>query len=76
MIEHLPDDMLVYVDSDAEGNSTSKLGGVSTHCIVIDEDDWEAEIVDEKWSADDACKDDDEWAEILKKPRILTIYSV
>ena len=72
-IAKLPDDMVVYVQKDAEGNGYRVCAGADPDGVLID-DSYHAEIYSGDWSADDADMDEDEWEEFKSKPRVLVIY--
>ena len=75
-IADLPDDMVVILQKDAEGNGFSSLEDVDPNCIYVENSTWSGDVYSPDWSADDACMDDDEWEEIKKKPRYLVLAPV
>jgi len=71
VIKDLPDDMEVILQRDSEGNGYETAHGADPFCVY----DPEEEIIfDLSWDADEACKEDEEWEEIKKKPRCLVVY--
>lgn len=74
-LEDLPDDMLVYVQVDAEGNGYKKCAGADPEGVLVD-DSYHAEIYSAEWTADDACLDEEEWDQLLSEPRVLVIHPV
>lgn len=72
----LPDDMEVVMSSDAEGNNYSPLCDADPGHIYIPESTWSGEVYHEDWSADDACMEEDDWNEMLKRPRTLVLWPV
>lgn len=75
-ILNLPDEMEVILQSDAEGNGFSPLCGIDTDCVYIPETTWHGQVYSTEWTADDACMEEDEWEEILSKPRALILYPI
>ena len=63
----------MYVQADSEGNGYRQCAGIDPDCVVTD-DDYHAEIASASDTADEMCLEEDEWAEILKQPRVLVIY--
>lgn len=79
LIEALKDldpEMECIVQKDSEGNGYSPLAGADPDGIYIAETTWYGSVYDSNWSAEDTGMDDDEWEEILKKPRALILYPV
>ncbi len=76
LIKGLPDEMNVVLQKDSEGNGYSPLSGGDSNAVYIADSTWSGDVYDMKWSADDACMDDEEWAEIKSKPRSLILYPV
>jgi hypothetical protein len=72
----LDPEMEVIMQGDAEGNNYSPLAGTDENCIYIAETTWHGDVYDTTWTADEAGVHEDEWAEILKKPRCLVLYPV
>jgi hypothetical protein len=72
----LPDDMEVIIQKDAEGNGYSPLYEVDPDAVYIPETTWYGDVYGTEWSADDACMTEEEWAEILEKPRALILHPV
>ncbi len=76
LLETLPDDMDVILQKDSEGNGYSPLAGGDNEAVYIPNITWSGEVYSTKWSAEDACMDDDEWKELLEKPRVLILYPI
>ncbi len=76
LLETLPDDMDVILQKDSEGNGYSPLAGGDNEAVYIPNSTWSGEVYSTKWSAEDACMDDDEWKELLEKPRVLILYPI
>ena len=72
-LKDLPAGMEVICQKDSEGNGYSPLYGVDTDGIYFAEAPWYGEMKCATWSADDACMDEAEWAEVLKRPRCLVL---
>jgi hypothetical protein len=73
MLNNLPDDMEVIIQKDSEGNDFSPLAGAYSNAVYIG-NNLSGDVYFTDHSADDACMDDDEWKQILNKPRSLILY--
>jgi len=76
ILNDLPDDMEVILQKDSEGNGYSPLSGGDTDAVYIPESTWSGDVYSTKWTADDADMDDEEWNEIVSKPRALILYPI
>lgn len=76
VIANLPDDMLVIVQKDSEGNAYSPLAGVDHNSVYLPTTTWYGEVFDTTWSADDAGMDEDEWEGIKSRERSLILFPV
>ena len=76
LLESLPDDMDVIIQKDSEGNGYSPLSGGDSNAVYITDSTYSGDVYTITWSAKDACKEDDEWEEILSKPRALILYPI
>ena len=72
----LPDDMIVIIQKDSEGNDYSPLREADTDCVYIAETTWYGQVYPINWSAEDADMEDEEWEEIKSKPRVLVLAPV
>lgn len=75
-LQLLDPELEVILQADGEGNSFSPLEGTDENCVYVAETTWSGELYDTTWTADEACMHEDEWAEILKKPRCVVLYPV
>jgi hypothetical protein len=66
----------LIVQKDAEGNGYSPLAGADHEAIYIAETTWYGEVYSTEYSAEDMDMDEDEWQEILAKPRCVVLYPV
>lgn len=66
----------VIMQKDSEGNGYSPLAGADHDAVYISEESWYGTVYATEWSAADACMDEDEWEEILSKPRCVVLYPV
>ncbi len=73
-IAHLPDDMEVVVQKDPEGNGYSPLAGADPDAVYIPETDKYGDVYSIDWTADDAAMEEDDWKDILAKPRALILF--
>lgn len=64
-LDGLPDDMVIYVSSDSEGNRYTTLDFVDPTGMVMDDDGYTACIVSTDWTADEAMEDEADW-ELMK----------
>lgn len=77
LIKDLNDDMEIILSKDAEGNNFCPLSDSGQGIYIADAGgSWFGEIYHDEWSADDALVDQEEWNEILKKPRCLVLWPV
>lgn len=79
LIEQLKDldpEMEIVLQKDAEGNGYSPLAGADENCVYIAETTWYGEVYDTTWTSDDADMDEEEWAEILARPRCVVLFPV
>ncbi len=73
-LKKCPQDAVVVMSRDAEGNGYSPLADVDPDCVYRAESTWHGEIWSTGWSADDACMDSDEWEEHKKTtPRAVVL---
>lgn len=75
-LKNYPDDMLVIVQKDAEGNGYSPLNGLNNTSVYIPEAPWFGEVYDTKWTADEACMEPDEWEKMKLEPRALILRPI
>lgn len=72
----LDPELEVILQKDGEGNGYSPLEGTDENCIYIAETTWSGELYDTTWTADEAGMYEEEWIEMLKKPRCVVLYPV
>lgn len=75
-LSSLPDDMEIILQKDSEGNGFSPLAGADSDCVYQAECGWGGTVYDVDWSADDCCMEEEEWQEILNKPRCLVLFPI
>lgn len=75
-INNLPDEMEVILQKDAEGNGYSPLSGADPEAVYVPDSTYSGEVYSMNWSADDACKTDEEWEEMKAKPKSLILHPV
>lgn len=66
----------VILQKDAEGNGYSPLDAVDHDAVYVPESTWSGEVFSMHWTAEDACMDKEEWAEITSKPRCVVLAPV
>jgi hypothetical protein len=72
-LQKLHPDSEVILQKDGEGNGYSPLAAVDGDAVYMPETTWSGEVYSMGWTAEDACKDEDEWAEIVAKPRCVVL---
>jgi hypothetical protein len=60
-LQKCPQDSIVVLQSDAEGNGYSPLSGVDPECVYEEENGYSGTVYDTTWSADDADMTKAEW---------------
>lgn len=75
-LQKLDPNLEVILQKDSEGNGYSPLSEIDSHCVYFPESSWSGEIVDTRWTADEACRDEDEWEEIKKKKRCVILHPI
>lgn len=76
VIANLPDEMKVILQKDSEGNGYSPLAGADNETVYIPESTYSGDVYSMRWTADDACMNEEEWDEIRSKPRALILYPI
>lgn len=66
----------VILSKDAEGNGHSPLDYIDTDCIYIPDSTYSGDIVDTQWTAEEACREDDEWERMKKKKHCILLGPV
>lgn len=61
---------------DSEGNGYSPLRGVDENAVYIPDSTYSGDVYSMEWSADEACKEKEEWEEIKAKPKALILYPI
>ena len=75
-LKDMPPDAEVILQKDGEGNGYSPLSDVDGDAVYVAETTWMGSVYSTAWSASDACMDNDEWAELLKRPRCVVLAPV
>jgi len=80
VLNKLPKEYLdceVIIQKDSEGNGYSPLKGADENCVYIPENTWSGSVVGTKdSSAEDNDVTEDEYQELLKRPRAIVLYPV
>jgi len=66
----------VILQKDSEGNGYSPLAGADPDCVYIPDSTWSGEVYSMEMSAEEADMDDEEWEEIINKPKCFVLYPV
>ena len=63
VIKCFDDDMEVILQKDGEGNGCSPLAEIDGNAIYVPDSTWSGDVYSTKWSAEDACMEQEEWKE-------------
>ena len=72
----LDPNMEIVLQKDSEGNGYSPLYGADANAVYIPESTWSGDVYSTEWSADDVCMDEDEWEELLSRPRCVVLFPI
>lgn len=61
LLQTMPEDSIVILQKDSEGNGYSPLSDVDADAIYNAETTWYGEVYSTKWTARDAGMDEEEW---------------
>lgn len=75
-LKELDPEMEIILQKDSEGNGYSPLAGADPDGIYIAETTWCGDVYDSNWTADGADMEEEEWDEILSRPRCVVLYPV
>jgi hypothetical protein len=76
LLNEFDNELEIILQKDSEGNGYSPLSGADNNSVYIADSTWSGDVYSANWSADDACMDDDEWEELLKRPRCVVLWPV
>jgi len=62
-LQLMPQDSIVILQKDAEGNGYSPLSCVDPDAVYEADSTWSGDVYSTNWSAEDACMERDEWQE-------------
>jgi len=63
----------VILQKDSEGNGYSPLACVDLDAVYIAETTYSGDVFSMEWSAEDACKSEEEWTAVLAMPRCVVL---
>lgn len=63
----------VILQKDAEGNGYSPLHVADLDSVYVPTCTWEGDVYSMEWSAEDACKSEEEWSAITAMPRCVVL---
>lgn len=66
-------DAEVILQKDGEGNGYSPLYEVDGNAVYVPTSTWSGEVYSIRWSAADADMSQDEWTDVLDKPRCVVL---
>jgi hypothetical protein len=75
-LQQMDPDLEIIMQKDSEGNGYSPLAGVDPDGIYVADSTYSGDVYTASWSAGDACMDDEEWAEMLARPRAAIMYPI
>jgi len=64
----------VIVQNDVEGNGFSPLAGIDDQARYIGDTEYSGFVYYTQYDASDYCLEEDEWDELLKKPRCVVLF--
>lgn len=73
LLAEFDEDAEVILQKDSEGNGYSPLYVVDGNAIYVPATTWCGDVFSTDWSAEDADRDEDEWKELLKRPRCVVL---
>ena len=76
LIANLPDEMEIILQKDSEGNGYSPCAGGDPDCVYEEETTWSGDVYDPSWTAEDTDMEEEDWAKIQQKPRVLVLYPI
>ncbi len=77
-LKTLDPEMEVILQKDAAGNGFSPLAGADPDCIYVAHTTWSGDVygADESYDEYEDFMDEEEWKEMIQKPRALVLYPV
>ena len=67
LLQTMPEDSIVILQKDSEGNGYSPLASVDAETIYAAETTWYGEVYSTRWTAEDTGMDEKEWEEFKEK---------
>ena len=75
-INELPDDMVIIIQKDSEGNNYSPLDGADSNVVYVPFNGYSGAAYSLDWACTDACMSHDEWEILKTKQRSLILYPI
>ncbi len=73
-LEELPEDMVIILQKDSEGNGYSPLSGADADAVYLPNNKWSGEAYSTVWEAEDVCMGEEEWSNLKRGPKSLILY--
>lgn len=67
LLQTMPEDSIVIMQKDSEGNGYSPLSSVDADTIYAAETTWYGEVYSTNWTAKDTGMDDEEWEDFKER---------
>ncbi|MFT6480758.1 MAG: hypothetical protein ACJAZY_003224 [Spirosomataceae bacterium] len=76
LLQTLPDNMEVILQSDAEGNSYSPLSGGYDDAVYVPLTMLHGDVHFTDWTTEEAGMDSQKWNAVISKPRVLVLAPI
>lgn len=77
LLQEMPQNSLVILQKDAEGNGFSPLYGADPNAVYEAATTWYGEVRSTEWTASDAGMEEEEWEEYKRRtPACVVLYPV
>jgi hypothetical protein len=76
VLEGIPDDTIIVLQKDSEGNGYSPLAGADNEAVYIPDTTWSGEVTPTNGKASDWDMTEEEYKELQSKPRCLVLWPI
>lgn len=73
-LNELPDDMVIIIQKDREGNNYSPMSGADSNVVYVPINGYSGIAYSLHWTYEDACMSHGEWEILKTMPRSLILY--